>query len=112
KRKQVQDSISALQRSRDKWEKTSKTSSKSLLNAASANLRLGEAEKAETLAKEAIKRNPKNTDALQILVDAHLQQGDTIKAVQTVKRAVEAGVDLKGIRLSTSIKLPTLGGGQ
>jgi len=111
KRKQIQDSTAVLERSRDKWERKPKTSA-TRLQSAKANLGLGEFSKAETQAKEVLKSQPTNTEAVRIVVEAQLQKGDTTKAKKILQTAEKAGVDPKSIRLSPLKKILQSSGGQ
>lgn len=107
KARQVQDSTSALERRRDKMERivaSSKNNLDARLGAAKANLGLGDATSAETQAKEVLRRDPTNVEAVQIAVDAQMQKGDTARALQTIKTAAKAGANVKVLRLQPAIQ--------
>lgn len=95
----VRDSLSALKTRRDQMERIASktTDTKVKVSVAKANLGLGETESALKHAKEALKADPKNLEAVQIAVDAQLQNGDTAKAASTIKAAERAGADVKKI---------------
>lgn len=102
KKKEVQDSARVIRESRDKWELAPKTKS-NYLKAADANLKLGNATKAEAQATEVLKRDPKSAEAVIIKAKAQLERGDTTKAVQTVKKAIN-----EGVRIDAKSALPVL----
>lgn len=107
KARQVQDSTSALERRRDKMERivaSSKNNLDARIGAAKANLGLGDATSAETQAKEVLRRDPTNVEAVQIAVDAQMQKGDTARALQTIKSAAKAGANVKVLRLQPAIQ--------
>ncbi|MBK9336587.1 MAG: tetratricopeptide repeat protein [Lewinellaceae bacterium] len=104
---QVKDSTTALQSRRDNMERIvakSKNNLDARLGAATANLGLGDATSAETQAKEVLRRDPKNVEAVQIAVEAQLQKGDTAKAIQTIKSAERSGADLKTLKTQTILR--------
>ena len=93
KKKQVQDTAKVVEKSRVKWELAPKTQT-NRLNAASDNLKLGNATKAEKIATEVLDRYPRSVEAVKIKAQAQLENGDTAKAVQTVKKAINEGVKI------------------
>jgi len=115
KKKEVQDSTRAILESRDKWESAPKTKS-NYLKAADANLKLGNVNKAEAQASEALKRDPMSAEAVKIKAQAQLEKGDTTKAVQTVRKAINQGVkiDAKTVLpgLKKIVQSGTSGGGR
>lgn len=116
KAQQVRDSTTALQIRRDRMEQLANTRRNDLtvrLGAAEANLGLGNATSAETQAKEVLRRDPTNTEAVRIAVEAQLQKGDTAKAAETIKSAERAGAELKSIRhLQPALRTTIRPGGQ
>ncbi|MBK8969422.1 MAG: tetratricopeptide repeat protein [Saprospiraceae bacterium] len=104
----VRDSLSALKVRRDQMERmaTKTSSTKVRVSAAKANLGLGETESALMYANEALKKDPKNLEAVQIAVDAQLQRGDTAKAASTIREAERAGADVKNIHFTPIRKEP------
>ncbi|MCC6460942.1 MAG: tetratricopeptide repeat protein [Saprospiraceae bacterium] len=103
KNQEVQDSLTALQVRRDNMERLAAAKPKDAgahLNAAKANLGLGDTRRALDLSKEVLQRDPKNIEAVQLAADAHLQRGDTVNAVKTIETAERAGVNVKSIKLA------------
>lgn len=114
KTKQVQDSASVIKQSRDKWELAPKTKT-SRLKSADLNLKLGNAEKAEAQASEVLKRDPLSAEAVKIKAQAQFAKGDTAKAVQTVRKAINEGVriDAKSVLpVQRKIVQPGTSGGE
>jgi tetratricopeptide (TPR) repeat protein len=108
KTSEVQDSMEALKSRRDEMErKASRTAnSKDRVGAAKANLGLGKTDNALKYANQALRSDPKNQEAIQIVVDAQLQKGDTAKAAATIKAAERAGADVKKIFFIPPKKAP------
>ncbi len=99
KERQVRDTMAALEQRRELLEqKAARTSDpKTRLGAAKTNLALGDAEKAAQQAKEVLRRDPKNTSAAQIVIEAELQKGDTAEARRVLKQTIRRGATAKGI---------------
>ncbi len=77
KDQQLQDSLMALRQERDRREQLAQAKpkdSKLQAGAAQANLGLGDTERAIKSANKAIKQNPKNEEAVDVAVEAHLQK--------------------------------------
>lgn len=110
-RKRIEDSTAALERRRDKLERAPKTTT-NVLQSAKANIGLGETSKATTQANVVLKKQPTNTEAVRIVVEAQLQKGDTATAKKILRTAEKAGVDPKSIRLSPLKKLLQSSSGQ
>lgn len=110
KSKEVKDSTIALEARRDAMEIKASVSksTKIRVSAAKANLGLGETEKALRYSQDALRVDPKNLEAVQIAVDAQLQQGDTAKAVKTIETAKRSGADVKTIKFQPIQKIPLL----
>lgn len=108
KSKEVQDSTLALQARRDVTERTAAISRNQSVrvNAAKYNLGLGEPERALKYSKQVLQTNPKNLEAIQVTVDAQLQQGDTARAMKTIKDAERAGANVKSIQFLPIQKAP------
>jgi len=107
---EVQDSVNALKARRDEMERKAAQSRDPnvRVGAAKANLGLGETESALKYAGQALRTDPKNLEAIQITVDAQLQEGDTAKAAKTLKAAERAGVNIKKIFFTPARKEPLL----
>lgn len=111
KSQEIQDSTVALQERRDLMERRAATKARDLsarVGAARANLGLGETDDALRYAKDALRIDPKNIEAVQVAVEAHLQKGDTAKATQTIERAARAGATVKTIQQLQSIRTRVL----
>ena len=106
KTREVQDSTAALKARRDKMEKMANWSTTAKVGAAKANLGLGETDNALKYAKDALRKDPRNLDAVQIAVDAQLQKGDTAKASSILKEAERAGANVKKIFFTPIRKKP------
>ena len=98
-KREIQDSTRALQRRRDLLEQqvTRTHAMDARVGAAKANLGLGETAEALRYAKDALKTDPKNLEAVKVAVEAHLQSGDTVSAAKTIKTAERAGANVKAI---------------
>ncbi len=98
--RQVRDSITALEVRRDQLERkaTQTRDPKVRIGAARANLALGDADRAAQHATEVLRQNPRNTEAIQIAVEAEIQKGDTAKALKIIEQSVRTGATVKGIR--------------
>ncbi len=108
KSREVQDSTVALQARRDVLERKANTRVADLntrLEAAKANFGLGENEDALRYARDVLKADPKNVEAVKIAVETQLQNGDTANANKTLKSAERAGVNVKTIRSEPIRKL-------
>ena len=95
KTEQVQDSMVALRQERDRREQLAKAKpqdTKLRVGAAQANLGLGEPDRAIKEANKVIRQNPKNIEAVNVVVEAHLQKGDTVNAQKAIESAERAGV--------------------
>ena len=94
KTEQVKDSIVALRQERDRREQMAKAKPKDTklrVGAAQANLGLGESDRAIKDANKVIQQNPKNIEAVNVIVEAHLQKGDTASAQKAIESAERAG---------------------
>ncbi len=100
KARQVRDSIAAIELRRDQLErKAARTNDpKARVGAARANLALGNADRAAQLATEALKSNPRDTQAVKVAVEAQLRKGDTAEALRIIEQSVRRGATVKGIR--------------
>ncbi len=100
KARQVRDSIAAIELRRDQLErKAARTNDpKARVGAARANLALGNTERAARLATEALKTNPRDTQAVKVAVEAQLRRGDTAEAVRIIEQSARTGATVKGIR--------------
>lgn len=98
--RQARDSIAALEVRRDQLERkaTQTRDPKVRIGAARANLALGDADRAAQQASEVLRQNPRNTEAIQIAVEAEIQKGDTAKALKIIEQSVRTGATVKGIR--------------
>ena len=108
KTKEVQDSTIALQDRRDVMERQASVSRNPdvRVGAAKANLGLGKTESALKYTTDVLRQDPKNLEAIQIAVDAQLQNGDTAKAVKTIDAARRAGANVKSIQFLPIQKAP------
>lgn len=103
KTREIIDSTQALKERRDNMERLAAKRPGDVnlsVNAAKANLGLGNNEKAIKYATQALKRDPDNTKAVEVAAEAHLHNGDTAKAIETIKTAERAGVNVKTIKLA------------
>ena len=99
---EIQDSTMALKERRDQLEKKAAKKPGDLnlqVRVASASLGLGEEEKAIQTASKVLRQDPKNVKAVEIATEAHLQNGDTAKAIKVMEQAERAGANLKTLRL-------------
>lgn len=108
KSKEVQDSTVALEVRRDVIERQASVSRdpKLRVRAAKANLGLGETESALKYTDAVLRSDPRNLEAIQVAVDAQLQEGDTAKAVKTLDVAKRAGANVKSIHFAPVLKAP------
>ena len=94
KRKEVQDSLLALQQQRDRMERMALSKPQDnqwRVGAAKASLGLGDTDRALRSAKKVIAKDPQNTEAVDVAVEAHLQKGDTASAQRVIESAERAG---------------------
>lgn len=94
KSRQVNDSLQALQRERDRMEQLAQVKpqdSKLRTGAAKANLGLGDTDRAIKNADKAIAQNPRDIEAVEVAVEARLQKGDTASARRVIENAERAG---------------------
>jgi Flp pilus assembly protein TadD len=94
KGRQVNDSLLALQRARDRMERLAQAKpqdSRLRTGAAKANLGLGDTERAIQYADKAIRQNPRDAEAVEVAVEARLQKGDTVSARKVIENAERAG---------------------
>lgn len=99
---EIQDSTMVLKERFEKLEKMAAKRPGDLnlqVRIAAASLGLGNEEKALQTAKKVLDRDPKNEKAVEVAAEAHLQKGDTAKAVNVLKQAERAGANLKTPRL-------------
>ncbi len=99
---EVRDSALALNARCEKLEKMAAKRPGDLnlqVRVAAASLGLGNEEKAIQTAKKVLDRDPKNIKAVEVAAEAHMQNGDTAKAVNVLKQAERAGANLKTPRL-------------
>ncbi|MBL7775921.1 MAG: tetratricopeptide repeat protein, partial [Saprospiraceae bacterium] len=108
KAREVQDSTRTLKARRDQMERKAATTNNPTdqLVAAKANLGLGETSGALKYATQVLRNNPRNTEAVQIAVDAQIQQGDTAKAIKIINQATRSGASLKSVQLPVIQKAP------
>lgn len=109
KTREVHDSTIALQERRDQMERLAVARPRDAaaqLDAAKANLGLGETDKAIKLSQEVLKRDPKNLDAVRMTIEAHLQRGDTANARKTFESAERAGAKVQDIKTITPVSRP------
>lgn len=100
KKREVRDSSRVLTTRLEKVEKLANQSpydKKSRLEAAKASLGLGDADRALRNANKVLQNDPKNTTAVQQVVEAQLMKGDTAGAKKEIDRAEKAGVNVKGL---------------
>ncbi|MCS6929737.1 MAG: hypothetical protein NZM43_09590 [Saprospiraceae bacterium] len=99
KREELRDSLAALQERRDLLErKAARTlNPKIRLGAAKANLALGNPERAADYANEVLRQDPRNTEAIQVAVEAEILRGDTARALQLIEQSIRKGATVKGI---------------
>lgn len=100
KGQEVQDSLKQWEKVRQKQEKLANkkpNDRKANIAAAQANIAVGDSDRAEQYAAKVIKTDPKNIPALEILVDANLAQGDTIKAQKVIEDAMKKGVNIQSL---------------
>lgn len=102
KTREITDSTKALTKRRDVMERMAAKRPENVkltIDAAKANLGLGDNTKALKYATQVLKNAPDNTKAVEVAAEAHLHNGDTAKAVETIKAAERAGVNVKTIKL-------------
>jgi len=102
KTQEITDSTKALTERRDVMERMAAKRPENVklrVDAAKANLGLGDNTKALKYATQVLKNAPDNTKAVEVAAEAHLHNGDTAKAVETIKAAERAGVNVKTIKL-------------
>lgn len=95
KSQQVRDSITALQIMRDRVERLAKVKPQDTrlrTVAAQANLGLGENERAIRHADQVIRKNPTDSTAVSVAIEARLQKGDTVSARRVLETAERLGV--------------------
>ncbi len=100
---EVQDSTTALEKRREQLEqKADRTRDpKARLGAAQMNLALGNLEKAARQAYEVLRREPTNAKAIEVVIEANLQKGDTAKALEVLQQAKRSGARVEQLPPTT-----------
>jgi len=96
KGKETQDSMSVFEVRRDKFERMAQAKPQNTqlrAGAAKANLALGNVERALSGANEVIKKDPKNADAVDVAIEVHLHNGDTVSAKKILDKASAKSIE-------------------
>lgn len=110
KRHAVEDSIAKLRMYRDKMEKevqTQPSNTKVRIDAAKANIKLGDPDRSlQLLGTPKTRSTPKSAPEAEIAIEAHLLKRDTVSARKVLENAERAGLDVKGVsdRVGVAVK--------